>query len=145
MVHTIADFFRLIRRISLSVDYLKASFATVLTVLLRLKHSIAKHTSSMHVNKLDTGIGNVKSYLIFRCSLLKFSWLNPDLVHNINDPSGLNFLTSLRHDPSHLSEHIFRHNLGNFLNSLCTCILEVESISCFSCMAVIMQLLVRPS
>lgn len=65
---------------------LQSIIATVLTVLLRLKHSIAEHTSLMHGNKLDSGIGNVKSYLIFRCSLLKFSWPNPDLVHNINDP-----------------------------------------------------------
>lgn len=122
---------------------LQSIIATVLTILLRLKHSIAEHT--MHGNKLDSGIGNVKSYLIFRYSLLKFSWPNLDLVHNINDTWGLNLLTRLRHDPSHLSEHIFRHNFGNFVNSLCTCILEVESINCFSCMAVIMQLLVRPS
>ena len=65
---------------------LQSIIATLLTVLLRLKHYMAEHTSLMHGNKLDSGIGNVKSYLIFRYSLLKFSWPNPDLVHNINDP-----------------------------------------------------------
>ena len=41
-------------------------------------------------------------------------------------PIGLKLLTRFRLGLSHLNEHKFRHNFQDFLNPLCSCILEIE-------------------
>ena len=45
----------------------------------------------------------------------------------IYDPLGIKLLTRLRLGFSYLSEHKFRHNFTDSLNSLCSCSLEIES------------------
>ena len=48
-------------------------------------------------------------------------------MYNIFDPIGLKFLTRLRLGFSHLSEHRFRDNFQECINSLCSCSLETEN------------------
>ena len=54
-------------------------------------------------------------------------------VYKIHDPIGLKLLTRMRVNLSHLREHKFRHNFLDTLNSLCSCSLEIESLSAISC------------
>ena len=81
-------------------------------------------------NKLDLKIRN-SSYLVFRNYLLKRIRKLAAPVYNIHNPLGLKLLTRPRFGLSHLNEHRFNHNFESCLNPLCTCSLEVESITHF--------------
>ena len=48
-------------------------------------------------------------------------------AHGIHNPIGLKFLTRLRLGLSHLNEHKFKQ----FVNPLCSCSLEIESLTIF--------------
>ena len=50
----------------------------------------------------------------------------------VHSPVGLKLLTRLRLDLSHLNQQKFNHNFQDCLNPLCSCSLEVKSISNFS-------------
>ena len=78
-------------------------------------------------NKFDVTVRNAKSFLIFKNLLLKIGRPIQNSVFKIHDPLGVKLLTRLRVGLSHLSEHRFRHNFQDCLNSLCSCSLEVES------------------
>ena len=82
-------------------------------------------------NKLGCEIRNSKSISIFKKSLLGFIRPNSSSVYNIHDPIGLKYLTRLRVNISHLREHKFRHNFQDTVNPLCSCSLEIESVSHF--------------
>ena len=52
-------------------------------------------------------------------------------IYNAHNPVGLKLLTRLRLGLSHLNQHKFNHNFQDCLNPLCSCSLEVESVSHF--------------
>ena len=81
-------------------------------------------------NKLDSKIRN-SSYLAFRNYLIKRIRPLAAPVYSIHNPLGLKLLTRLRIGLSHLNQHRFNHNFESCLNPLCTCSLEVESITHF--------------
>ena len=64
--------------------------------------------------QLDAAIRNSESIAIFKSRLLSFIRPIQSDVYNIFDPTGLEFLTRLRLDFSHLNEHRFRHNLQDW-------------------------------
>ena len=76
-------------------------------------------------------IRNSESYSIFKKSLLKFIRTIPNSVFGVADIYGIKLLTRLRVGLSHLREHKFRHNFQDTINPLCSCSLEIESISHF--------------
>ena len=80
-------------------------------------------------NKLDSYITNIKSYSIFRNTLLKSIRPIPNSIFGIFDPLGIKLLTRLRVGLSHLQEHKFQHGFNDTINPFCTCNVEVESIS----------------
>ena len=82
-------------------------------------------------NKLGAHITNSETFSIFRSSLLKQIRPNSRNIFNIFDPLGIQLITRLRIGLSHLREHKFRHNFNDTLNPLCSCNLEVESVSHF--------------
>ena len=47
------------------------------------------------------------------------------------DSKGLKFMTRVRHRLSYLDEHKFNHNFKDFVNLLCSCSLEIDSVSHF--------------
>ena len=83
------------------------------------------------MKKLDITLRNAKSFLIFRNSSLKIGRPIPNSIFKIHDPLGIKFLTGLTLGLSHLNKHRFRHNFQDCLNTLCSCSLEVESITHF--------------
>ena len=83
------------------------------------------------MKKLDITLRNAKSFLIFRNSSLKIGRSIPNSIFKIHDPLGIKFLTGLTLGLSHLNKHRFRHNFQDCLNTLCSCSLEVESITHF--------------
>ena len=66
---------------------------------------------------------------MFKKGLLAFIRLQQCYIYNIFDPTGLNMLTRLRVNLSHLRAHKFHHNFLDTLNPLCSCSLEIESTS----------------
>ena len=75
----------------------------------QFKYSLFPY-SIIEWNKLDVSLGNVKSFLIFRNSLLKIARPMQNSIYNIHDSVGINYLTILRSGLSHLNEGKFRHN-----------------------------------
>ena len=82
-------------------------------------------------NKLDNKISSSKSLTLFRSSLLKIIRKPVNSVFGILNPVGIQYLTRLRLDFSHLKEHKYHHNFADTLNPLCLCSLEAESVSHF--------------
>ena len=76
--------------------------------------------------KLDETIRNSESISIFKSRLLSFIRPLKSNVYNIFDPIELKFLTRLRLGFNHLNEHRIRHNLQDYMISLCSCSLEIE-------------------
>ena len=56
-------------------------------------------------------------------------------------PNGLWLLTRLRLGLSHLNEQKFNHNFKECVNSLCSCCLQVDSVSHFFCIFITSQIL----
>ena len=61
--------------------------------------------------------------------LIKLSWSSENQTNRVK--VGLKLLTHLRLILSHLNEHRLNHNFQNYINPLCSCILEIESTSNF--------------
>ena len=80
-------------------------------------------------NKLSLEIRNSEWYSIFKKSLLKFIRTIPNSVFRVADIYGIKLLTRLRAGLSHLREYKFSHNFQDTINPLCSCSLEIESIS----------------
>ena len=70
-------------------------------------------------------------FLSFKNSLLKIGPPTAKPTYNIHNPTGLKFLTRLKPGLSHLNEHKFKHNFQDCVNPLCSCSLEIESLSHF--------------
>ena len=94
------------------------------------KYSYFPHTI-LEWNKLDVQIRRSESFLSFKNSLLKTGRATSKPTYNIHNPIGLKFLTRLRLGLSHLNEHKFKHNFQDCINPLCSCSLEIESLSHF--------------
>ena len=88
-------------------------------------------TDVLELNKLDMQIRRSESFLSFKNSLLKIGRPTAKPTYNIHNPIGLKFLTRLRLGLSHLNEHKFKHNFQDCVNPLCSCSLEIESLSHF--------------
>ena len=67
--------------------------------------------------------------LSFKHFLLKIGRPTAKPTYNIHNPIGLKFLTRLRLGLSQLNEHKFKHNFQDCVNPLCSCSLEIESLS----------------
>ena len=52
-------------------------------------------------------------------------------IYNVHNPVGLKLLSRLRIGVSHLNQHKLNHNFPDWLNPLCSCSLEVNSVSHF--------------
>ena len=65
----------------------------------------------------------------FRNALMKTGRPIPKPLYNVHNSVGLKLLTRLRLGLSNLSQHKFNHNLQDWLNPLCSCSLEVKSVS----------------
>ena len=85
----------------------------------------------MEWNKLDVTLRKSESLPYFRNALLKIGRPTAKPIYNIHNPIGLKLLTRLRLGLSHLNEHKFKHNFQDCINPLCTCSLEIESLSYF--------------
>ena len=70
-----------------------------------------------------------ESFLSFKHFLLKIGQPTAKPTYNIHNPIGLKFITRLRLGLSHLNEHKFKHNFQDCVNPLCSCSLEIESLS----------------
>ena len=82
-------------------------------------------------NKLDLKIRQSMTLLTFRNALIKIGRPIPKPIYSVHNPVGLKLLTRLRPGLSHLNQHKFNHNFQDCLNPLCSCSLEVESVSHF--------------
>ena len=82
-------------------------------------------------NELDLKIRQSKTLLTFQNALLKIGRPIAKSIYNVHNPIGLKLLTRLRLCLSHLNQHKFNHNFQDCLNPLCSCSLEVESVSHF--------------
>ena len=69
----------------------------------------------------------------------------PKTVNNILGPNGLKLLTRLKLELSHLNDQKLTPNFKECVHLLCSCSLEVESVSYFSCTVIISQILEKPS
>ena len=82
-------------------------------------------------NNLDPTLWNLKRFVVFKNSILKFVRPSPSNVFNCNSYKGIRLITRLRVGMSHLGEHKFKHNLQDYLNSICSCGLDIEFTSHF--------------
>ena len=82
-------------------------------------------------SKLEVTLRKSESLPYFRNALLKVGRPTAKPIYNIHNPIGLKLLTRLRLGLSHLNEHKFKHNFQDCINPLCTCSLEIESLSHF--------------
>ena len=82
-------------------------------------------------NKLDNEIVNINSFNVFRSSLLRLIRPTPCNIFGTFNPVGIQILTRLRLGLSHLREHKFRHNFLDTLDPICSCNLEIESVTHF--------------
>ena len=114
------------------------SLHTTLVILKAFQHIIAEQAhlktpffswTIREWNRLCLDI-HESTYSVFRQHLLKV--IQPQLAtFNVCNFLGLRLLTRLRLGLSYLNERRFNHNFQNCINPLCTCSLEVESISHF--------------
>ena len=84
-------------------------------------------------NRLDQDIRNAESYVLFRKHLLSFIRPEANNIFNVHNAKGINLLTRLRVDFSHLKEHKFRHNFVDAINPLCGNFVESTTHFFFHC------------
>ena len=82
-------------------------------------------------NKLDLKIQQPKTLFTFQNALIKIVRPIPKSTFNVHNPVGLKSLTNLRLGLSHSNQHKFSHSFQDCLNRLCSCSLEIESVSHF--------------
>ena len=111
-------------------QYSTRSFEDVATFCYRFKYSYFPHTI-LEWNKLNMQIRRTESFLSFKNSLLKIGGPTAKPTCNIHNLIGLKFLARLRLGLSHLNEHKLKHNFQDCVNPLCSCNLEIESLSHF--------------
>ena len=64
---------------------------------------------------------------MFKTSIPNFVQPRENLVFEVHDINGVQLLTCLRLDFSHLNEHKFQHNFHDITNPMCSCSKEPET------------------
>ena len=102
--------------------------------LIKIKHNVFKNTffpsAIIEWNKLDPAIWNTGSLGIFKSNILKIFRSTPTSFFNSSNRE-TRLMTRLRLGLNHLREHKFNHNFQNFINPLCSCSMDIESMSHF--------------
>ena len=80
-------------------------------------------------NKLDMQIRRSESFLSFENSLLNIDRPTAKPTYNLHNSIGLKYLTRLRLGLNHFKEHKFKQDFQDWVNPLCSCSLEIESLS----------------
>ena len=80
-------------------------------------------------NKLDMQIRRSESFLSFENSLLNIDRPTAKPTYNHHNSIGLKYLTRLRLGLNHFKEHKFKQDFQDWVNPLCSCSLEIESLS----------------
>ena len=78
-------------------------------------------------NKLDLNICNSESLTSFKSKILKFIRPSENSIFQCNNPKGIQLLTRLRLDLSHLRDHKFKHNFQDTLNPIGNCGDDIET------------------
>ena len=105
-----------------------------------MKHQLFKDSyfpsTIIEWNKLDSNIRNSETINIFKSKILKFIKPTTNSILGCHNPIGVNLLTSLRLELSHLCEHRFKHSFQDTLNPSCSCGKEVKTTFhfLFSCL-----------
>ena len=104
--------------------------------LIKIKHNFFKNTffpsAIIEWNKLDPAIWNTGSLGIFKSNILKFFRSTPTSFFNSYNHKEIRLITRLRLGLNRLRDHKFNHNFQNFINPLCSCSMDIESMShCF--------------
>ena len=98
--------------------------------LIKTKHNFFKNTFFpsliMERNWLDPAIRNAE---IFKSNIVKFTRPTSIIFFNCYNQKGIRLMTRLR--LSHLREHKFNHKFQNYINPLCSCGMDIESMSHF--------------
>ena len=96
---------------------------------------VFKYSFILHIilewNKLDMQIRRSESFLFFKTSLLKIGQVTAKPTYSIHNLIGKKFITRLRLGRSQLNEHKFKHDFQDCVNPLCSCSLDLESLSHF--------------
>ena len=69
----------------------------------------------------------LRTYNLFRNTLLKFIRLVQRKTFNINYSVGVKLLTRLRLGVSHFRQHKFKHGFRGIVNPFCPCSIEAEA------------------
>ena len=77
----------------------------------------------------DLSIRNSESISIFKSKLLSYIHPVQNNIFNIFVSQGLKLLTCLHLGFNHLNKHRFRHNFQEYVNPVCSCILEIGDTS----------------
>ena len=80
-------------------------------------------------NKLDMQIKRSESFLSFENSLLNIDRPTAKPTYNLHNSIGLKYLTRLRLGLNYFKEHKFKQDFQDCVNPLCSCSLEIESLS----------------
>ena len=94
------------------------------------KYSLFSSTIS-ECNKLNLKMQQSKTLLTFRNALIKIGSSITKPMYNFHNPVVLKLLAWLSFGLSDPKQHKFDHNFQDYLNKLCSCCLEVESVSHF--------------
>ena len=78
-------------------------------------------------NKLDLNIRNSESLTSFKGKVLKCIRPSENSIFLCNNPKGIQLVTRLRLDLSHLREHKFKHNFTDTFNPICNCGEDIET------------------
>ena len=77
----------------------------------------------------DLSVRNSESISIFKSKLLSYIHPVHNNIFNIFVSQGLKLLTCLHLGFNHLNKHRFRHNFQEYVNPVCSCILEIGDTS----------------
>ena len=72
-------------------------------------------------------ICNSESLTSFKSKILKFIRPSENSIFHCNNPKGIQLLTRLRLDLSHLRDHKFKHNFQDTLNPIGNCGDDIET------------------
>ena len=101
----------------------------------KIRHNFFKNSFFPSIiigwNNLDPTLWNLKSFVVFKNSILKFIRPSPSNAFNCNNYKDIRLITRLRVGMNHLREHKFKHNFQDCLNPIGSCGLDIESTSHF--------------
>ena len=88
------------------------------------------------LNKLDTKIKNLPSLSTLKKALLVFCKTEESSLFNVQNPTGVKYLSRLRLTFSHLNEHKLHHNFRDTVNPFAVVILKLKLLVTISCVAI---------